>query len=58
LAHIGDKKEGVGGGRKLFAQAGLERGPEMFDGVEVGEQGGKNSHWQPAASTNWSGVGD
>jgi len=35
LAHIGDKKEGVGGGGEVFAEAGLEGGPEMLDGVEV-----------------------
>jgi len=32
---MGDKKEGIGGGGKVFAQAGLEGGPEMFDGIEV-----------------------
>ena len=36
MGHIGDKKEGVGGGGEVFAQAGLESGPEVFDGVEVG----------------------
>jgi hypothetical protein len=35
LGHIGDKKEGVGGGGEIFAQAGLEGGPEMFDGIEI-----------------------
>jgi hypothetical protein len=36
LGHIGDKKEGVGGREEVLAQAGLEGGPKMFDGVEVG----------------------
>ena len=36
LGRIGYKKKGVGGGGRVFAQAGFEGGPEMFDGVEVG----------------------
>ena len=39
MGHIGDKKEGVGGGGEVFAQTGLEGGPEMFDGIEVGRAG-------------------
>jgi len=35
MGHIGDKKEGVDGGGEVFAQAGLEGGPEMFDRVEI-----------------------
>ncbi len=38
---MGDKKEGVGSGGEVFAQAGLEGGPEMFDGIEVGGVGGQ-----------------
>ena len=41
MGHIGDKKKGVGGGSEVFAQAGLEGGPEMFDGVQVGGVGGQ-----------------
>jgi len=37
LEHIGDKKERVGGGFELFPETGLEGGPAMSDGVEVGE---------------------
>ena len=47
MGHIGDKKEGVGGGGEVFAQAGLEGGPEMFDGVEVGRV--RRQEQQPAA---------
>jgi hypothetical protein len=39
MGHIGDKKEGVGGGGKVFAQAGFEGGPKVFDGVEAGRVG-------------------
>jgi hypothetical protein len=41
MGHIGDKKEGIGGGGEVFAQAGFESGPEMLDGVEVGGIGGQ-----------------
>jgi hypothetical protein len=58
IGHIGDKKEGVGGGGEVLAQAGLEGGTEMFDGVEVGRVGRQNSPWQPAASTNLGDVGN
>jgi hypothetical protein len=39
MGHIGDAKKGVGGGGEVFAQAGFEGGPEVFDGVEVGRTG-------------------
>jgi hypothetical protein len=38
LGHIGDKKEGVGGGGEVFAQASLEGGPERFDGIDTNLQ--------------------
>jgi hypothetical protein len=41
LGHIGDKKEGVGGVGQVFAEAGFESGPEVFNGIEVGGIGGQ-----------------
>ena len=38
---MGNKKEGVGSVGQVFAQPGLERGPEMLDGIEVGGIGGQ-----------------
>jgi hypothetical protein len=45
LAHIGDKKEGLGGGVQMTAQPGFEGRPEVFDGVEV-------SAFEPPCLTN------
>jgi hypothetical protein len=39
LGHIGDKEEWVYGGGKVFAEAGFEGGPKMFDGVQVERMG-------------------
>lgn len=38
---MGDQKEGIGGGGEAFAEAGLEGGSEMFDGIEVWGIGGQ-----------------
>jgi hypothetical protein len=51
LAHSSDKKEGVGGGGQVMAQAGLEGGPKMFDGVEIGRGSVFNQHQKNRKST-------
>jgi hypothetical protein len=58
LGHIGDKKEWVGGGGKLFAQAGFEGDPEVFDGVEVGRVGRQKQQSATGGLRQLPGVGD
>ena len=36
---MADKEAGVGGGGEVFAEAGLEAGPNVLAGVEVGRVG-------------------